>query len=109
MHPFLPNFMVPVASDHMVNLVTEQQNTEQPKLAPNITPTANYKTMGSDIPKLSKPVTELPTFDGSRDLAMFRIMFEECAALNRWEGEMVKSIWQKQCLRGTARDAVLFE
>ena len=109
MNPFLPNYMVPVVSDHMVNPVTEQQNREHPKLAPNITSTATCKTMGSDIPKLSKPVTELPTFDGSSDLAMFRIMFEECATLNRWEGEMVKSIWLKQCLRGAARDAVLFE
>ena len=101
--------MVPAVSDHMLNPVTEQQNREHPKLAPNITSTAHCKTMGSVIPKLSKPVTELPTFDGSSDLAMFRIMFEECATLNRWEGEMVKSIWLKQCLRGAARDAVLFE
>ena len=59
--------------------------------------------------RLSKPLTELPKFDGSGDLSSFKILFDEAVTLNGWQGESVKLIWLKQCVTGAAKQSILHE
>ena len=59
--------------------------------------------------RLSKPLTDIPKFDGSGDLSSFKILFDEAVTLNGWQEESVKLIWLKQCVTGAAKQSILHE
>ena len=113
-NPFLPNYVVPVDTHNILPQEVISGNDAMPTMQRISKPQETYLhfphvPVSRIPPKLSKPVTELPVFDGTGDLSTLKILFEECAVLNQLEGELITSIWLKQCLKGAARDAVLFE
>ena len=57
----------------------------------------------------SKPLGDLPKFDGSGDLAVFKLLFQECIELNGWEDDKIITLWLKQCVTGSAKECILYE
>ena len=65
-----------------------------------------------DLPRRAracKPLGDLPKFDGSGDLTVFKLLFAECVELNGWEDEKIITLWLKQCLIGAAKECILYE
>ena len=51
-----------------------------------------------------EPLCELPTFDGSSNLKMFRHNFQEFCEMNGYVTEREVIFWLKQCFKGRAKD-----
>ena len=57
----------------------------------------------------SKPLGQSPTFDGSGDLQVFKLLFQEWVDLNGWENDTVITRWLKQCITGTAKQSIIYD
>ena len=55
----------------------------------------------------SKPLGRQPSFDGSEDLIVFKLLFQEWAELNGWDDDHLITLWPKQCLTGAAKMSVI--
>ena len=62
----------------------------------------------SSSTNISKPLGQPPSFDGSGDLTVFKLLFQEWADLNGWDNDHVITLWLKQCLTGAAKMSVLY-
>ena len=62
----------------------------------------------SSSAKISKPLGQPPSFDGSGDLTIFKLLFQEWANLNGWDNDHIITLWLKQCLTGAAKMSVLY-
>ena len=56
-----------------------------------------------------EPLCELPSFDGSSNLKMFRHIFQEFCEMNGYVTEREVTFWLKQCLKGRAKDILYDE
>ena len=56
----------------------------------------------------SKPLGHPPSFDGSGDITVFKLLFQEWADLNGWENDDTITLWLKQCLTGSAKMSILY-
>ena len=56
----------------------------------------------------SKPLGHPPSFDGSGEITVFRLLFQEWADLNGWENDDdTITPWLKQCLTGAAKMSLI--
>ena len=56
----------------------------------------------------SKPLGHPPSFDGSGDITVFKLLFQEWADLNGWENDDTITLWLKQCRTGSAKMSILY-
>ena len=63
-------------------------------------------TQSSSVTR-SKPLGRQPSFDGSEDLTVFKLLFQEWAELNGWDDDHLITLWLKQCLTGAAKMSVI--
>ena len=77
--------------------------------APNPVPAVNIDVDLLKKARRSKPLGDLPKFDGTGDLTVFKLLFQECVELNGWEDDQIITLWLKQCITGAAKECILFE
>ena len=56
-----------------------------------------------------EPLCELPSFDSSSELKMFRHNFQEFCEMNGYVTEREVTFWLKQCIKGRAKDILYDE